>query len=350
MTLGGSRELVRMSQKLKKPTINDVARLSGVSKKTVSRVINRSPSLRLATREKVEKVIAELGYVPNLQARALALQSNFLLTVLHDNPNAQTVLKFQEGVLAAIRGTEFAVAVRPVDRHSPDLLDDIRHFVEIQRPYGVFLLPPISENNSITAMLDAMNCRYVRMGSAPLDVPERMVESNDRAAVQSAVERLIQLGHKRIALVAGPSGFRSARERRAGFLAALERNSLEHDPALEVEGTYRFTSGIEAAEQLLSLDERPTAIFSSNDEMAAGILQYANKNGIRVPDELSLIGFDDAPLAALLWPTLTTVRWPIEQMAMQAARKIVFPEDVPTEKSQVLSELIERESIAPPPR
>ena len=152
MKMAHSKRLRRMAKSGPAPTINDVARVAGVSKKTVSRVINRSPLLKQATREKVEKVIAELGYTPNPQARALALRRNFLLGLLHDNPNAQTVLNFQEGVLDAIRDTEFALVVRPVDRHSPAMLDDIRNFLEQQRLYGVLILPPISENDELAAL------------------------------------------------------------------------------------------------------------------------------------------------------------------------------------------------------
>ena len=110
----------------RKPTINDVARLAGVSKKTVSRVINRSPLLNEETRERVEKVIRELGYVPNPQARALALRRNFLIGLIHDNPNAQMVLNMQQGILEALQGTEFEMVVRPVDRNSSMMLDDVR--------------------------------------------------------------------------------------------------------------------------------------------------------------------------------------------------------------------------------
>ena len=109
----------------RKPTINDVARLAGVSKKTVSRVINRSPLLNEETRGRVEKVIRELGYVPNPQARALALRRNFLIGLIHDNPNAQMVLNMQQGILEALQGTEFEMVVRPVDRNSSMMLDDV---------------------------------------------------------------------------------------------------------------------------------------------------------------------------------------------------------------------------------
>lgn len=154
-----------------KPTINDVARLSGVSKKTVSRVINRSPLLNQATREKVEAVIADLGYVPNPQARALALRRNFSLGMIYDNPNAQMVLNFQEGVLDAIQGTEFALIIHPVDRHNAKLFDQVRAFIEQQRLYGVMVLPPLSENDAFFELLDDLGCNYVRMGSAELDDP-----------------------------------------------------------------------------------------------------------------------------------------------------------------------------------
>ena len=133
-----------MKRRSSKPTINDVARLAGVSKKTVSRVINRSALLNEGTREKIEAVIAELGYVPNPQARALALRRNFLIGLIHDNPNAQMVLGVQEGILEAIRDSEFALVVRPVDRKSPRMMDDLRQFIERQRLYGVLILPPLS--------------------------------------------------------------------------------------------------------------------------------------------------------------------------------------------------------------
>ncbi len=152
-----------------KPTINDVARLAGVSKKTVSRAINRSPLLNTKTRSKVEQAIAELSYVPNPQARALALRRNFLLGLIHDNPNAQMVLSAQEGILDAIRTTEFALVMRPVDRHSSTMLQDIGNFLRQQRVYGILLLPPISENDEIAQLCRELGCGYVRMGSAELD-------------------------------------------------------------------------------------------------------------------------------------------------------------------------------------
>ncbi|WP_187336669.1 LacI family DNA-binding transcriptional regulator [Novosphingopyxis iocasae] len=337
-----------MAQSDKQPTINDVARMAGVSKKTVSRVINRSPLLKSDTRAKVEAVIAELGYVPNPQARALALRRNFLLGLLHDNPNAQTVLNFQEGVLDAIADTEFALVVRPVNRHSPAMLDDIRHFLEMQRPFGVMILPPISEDDALAELCREVGCGYVRMGSAELDAPEHMVESNDREAVERAVDYLVEMGHRRIAMIEGPEGFRSARERSDGFLAAMKRHGLEVRPEMLAPGHYTFESGLAAAEQLLAISPRPTAIFAGNDEMAAGALHVAGRRGMAVPDDLSLVGFDDSPLAAHIWPPFTTVGWPIAEMARAAALKLIHPAEAGTQPSRFRSDLVRRASVASP--
>lgn len=337
-----------MAKADKQPTINDVASIAGVSKKTVSRVINRSPLLKGDTREKVEAVIAQLGFVPNPQARALALRRNFLLGLLHDNPNAQTVMNFQEGVLSAIRDTDFALVVQPVDRHSPELLDDIRVFLEKQRLFGVLILPPISENDELAALCRDVGCGYVRMGSAVLDDAEHMVESNDREAVERAVDYLVGQGHRRIAIILGPDGFRSARERREGFLNAMRRHGLEVPPEAMVPGSYRFESGISAADQLLDIEPRPTAIFASNDEMAAGALHAIRRRDLRVPDDVSLVGFDDSAIAAHIWPPFTTVRWPIRAMAQAAALKLIYPASAAEQPSHFISELIPRQSVGPP--
>jgi LacI family transcriptional regulator len=331
------------------PTINDVAHAAGVSKKTVSRVINRSPLLTDETRKRVLEVIERLGYVPNPQARALALRRNFLIGLIHDNPNAQMVLNVQQGILEALRHTEFELIVRPVDRGSPSMIEDIRQFLERLRPYGVMLLPPISENDELARLCSEIGCRYVRMGSAVLDEPEHMVASNDREAVREAVGFLVDAGHRCIGLVAGPKGFRSAHERMLGFRDALQDATLPYEENLVAHGNYTFDSGVKAAEKLLDHAPRPTAIFASNDEMAAGVLHAARQRGMKVPRDLSIIGFDDTPIAAHIWPPLTTVRWPIATMAREAARKLEASDDgVDAGQSVFLSTLIRRASVTPP--
>ncbi|WP_299425580.1 LacI family DNA-binding transcriptional regulator [Sphingomonas bacterium] len=339
-------------RKTGQPTINDVARIAGVSKKTVSRVINRSPLLNDETRKRVEEVIGGLGYIPNPQARALALRRNFLIGLVHGNPNAQTVMNVQQGMLEGLQDTEFEMVVRPVDRGSPTMLDGLRHFLERQRLFGVLLMPPISENDAVAKLCDDIGCRYVRMGSAALDKPDHMVASNDREAVREATQYLIAQGHRRIGLIAGPHGFRSALERRMGFEEALGDAGIALPRSMIAEGNYRFESGLAAADRLLDLVPRPTAIFSSNDEMAAGVIHAACQRGLSVPRDLSVIGFDDTPIAAHMWPPLTTVRWPIASMARSAALKLIAgidgEADPVEEPSLFLSTLIRRASVAPP--
>jgi len=340
----------------KQPTINDVAALAGVSKKTVSRVINRSEFISEKTRVAVLQAIETLGFVPNPQARALAFRRNFLIALLHDNPNAQTVLNFQQGVLDAIKDSDLALLVRPVDRGSDKMLDDVRTFLEKQRPIGAMLLPPISENDDLAKLCEDLGVRYVRVGSAPLDDATHCVSSNDREVVAEAVGKLIGLGHRRIGFVRGPVGFRSAAEREQGFREALAEAGLSLPDELYAPGNYRYTAGVDAGEALLSLKEPPTAVFVSNDEMAAGVMSVAHGKGIAVPAALSIIGFDDSPTATHIWPALSTVRWPIREMGSRAARALVSDFLGPNAKladdeSPVMpSTFIERQSVAPPGR
>jgi LacI family transcriptional regulator len=192
------------------------------------------------------------------------------------------------------------------------------------------------------------------MGSAVLDDPDHMVASNDREAVAEAVQFLITQGHRMLGLIAGPHGFRSATERRRGFEDALAAASIKLPRSLIAEGNYTFESGIAAAEKLLDLSPRPTAIFASNDEMAAGVVFAARERGIGIPEELSIIGFDDTPIAGHIWPPLTTVRWPIVSMARAAALKLLpsetGSEGEVAEPSLFLSRLVKRGSVAAPSR
>ena len=159
-----------------------------------------------------------------------------------------------------------------------------------------------------------------RITYAVLDDPGRIVISNDRLAVSEVANYLVSLGHKRIGYIAGPPGFRSATERLAGFREALAARSIPLPEELIVEGGYTYESGVAGGEKLLALDPRPTAIFASNDEMAAGVYRVANRLGLSIPGDLSIVGFDDTPLATTIWPELTTVRQPIQDMARLATR------------------------------
>lgn len=331
----------------KRPTINDIARLAGVSKKTVSRVINASPFVRADTRERIESVIAELGYAPDPQARGLAYGRSFLIGLVYDNPNPQYVVNMQLGLLDGMRGSGFELVVHPCDRNSPTFLADLRDFVERQRLFGVVLTPSVSEDERAADLLAEVGCSYVRVASVSLDTPDHMIETRDRVGGQQAARHLVDLGHTRIAFISGPPNFRSSHERRAGFEEALGERGLTLAKAFVAEGAYTFESGFNCGLALLALEPRPTAIFAGNDEMAAGVLHAAREAKLEVPRDLSVVGFDDFQIASRVWPTLTTIRTPTREIGRLAVERLMSREDGRDPEDR-LPVLVVRASTAPP--
>jgi LacI family transcriptional regulator len=343
-----------------KPTINDVARLAGVSKKTVSRVINDSPLLNAATRAKVEQVIAEIGYVPDPQARALALKRNAptgdeapapqaarsrLLALVYDGNAASSLVEAQRGALAAIQGSDFALAVTALDAGDDELTDAFRAFLEQQRPAGVLLLPPLAEIRALARLCEEAGCPHMAIGASPQEDGTRAILSDDRAAAAQATAYLIALGHERIGMVTGPDDSRLSQERELGYLDAMADHDLDRGPALIATGDHSFQSGHAAGHLLLEVSPRPTAIFAGNDEMAAGVLHAAAERGIRVPDGLSVMGFEDMPIAVRLIPPLATVRVPLADMTRAAALRLIAPETTTPER--FAAELVTRASTGP---
>jgi LacI family transcriptional regulator len=336
----------------RRPTINDIARLAQVSKKTVSRVINQSPMVRGDTRDRVAAIIAELGYAPDPQARGLAFRRSFLIGLVYDNPNPQYVIDMQQGILDAVRGSGFELLVHPCDRANPNFLSEVRGFVERQKLFGVVLPPSVSEDERLAELLTEIDCDYVRIASIELDDPPSMVVTHDKQGGRQAAQHLIGLGHQRFAHISGPDTFRSAHERRGGFVGALAQHGVQMQPRYLEVGAYTFDSGVACAERLLRLDPRPTAIFTGNDEMAAGVYKAARDAGLDIPRDLSVVGYDDSPMAARLWPALTSVRLPIRDMGRMAAEKLLQragenPAAAEVE-TDVVPSLVVRQSTAAP--
>jgi LacI family transcriptional regulator len=335
----------------RRATINDIARLARVSKKTVSRVINRSPFVKPETRQRIEEVIAQTGYAPDPQARGLAFRRSFLIGLIYDNPTPQYVVNMQLGILDGLKDTGFELVVHPCDRASPSFLADIRGFIERQRLAGVVLTPSVSEDERVAELLAELECDYIRIASVDLDTPERMIVSHDRQGAAAAGHHLAELGHTRVGFISGPPTFRSSFERRAGFKAALAEHGIPLDEKYVREGAYTFESGIDCAQQLLALDPRPTAIFAGNDEMAAGVLQVALRSGLKAPEDISVVGFDDFQIASRLWPPLTTVRAPTRVTGRLAALKLLGAEDQdPPTQEETVPTLVVRQSSGPPAR
>lgn len=307
-----------------KSTISDVARLAGVSKKTVSRVINNSPKVDANTRENVLKVITTLNYVPSPQARGLAARRSFLIGLIYDNPNPLYIDSVQRGILKICGPAGYELVVHPCDIRREGFLADILRFISRSHVDGVVILPPVSELNHVSQAVHDAGCPYVRLAAAAVtDESHRIVVSDERAAVRKLVEYLIELGHRRIGFISGPTGYLSASERFEGFSEAHRKYGIAFDPELKMEGAYSFESGKSCTQRLLSLQNRPTAIFASNDDMAAGAIHVAVEMGFKVPENLSIAGFDDSSVASLILPTLTTIRRPVMQMSSLAAEKLI---------------------------
>lgn len=306
-----------------KITINDVARLSGVSKRTVSRVLNNSPKVGKATREKIQKVIDDLKFSPNTQARGLAARKSYLLGMIYDNPNALYINDVQRGALSVCRELSYELVVHPCDMSSETLIDEAVRFATRLKLDGVIILPPVSESNELARALRQANVNYVRLAAVGLDSADHVVIANERSAAASMARYLVKLGHRQIGYIAGPKGWRSTRERLEGFCDALEELGCKLAPGLIVSGAYTFESGIECARTLLTRPRPPTAIFASNDEMAIGVINAAREMGLDVPGDLSVTGFDDSILASRIIPSLTTIRRPVREMASLAASKLI---------------------------
>jgi LacI family transcriptional regulator len=337
----------------KRPTINDVARISRVSKKTVSRVLNKSPFVSPDTRERVEKIIADLGYVPDPQARGLAFRRSFLVGVVYDNPNPQYVVNMQQGILDGLRGTGYELVIHPCDRRSKDFRTDIQNFVERQKLFGVVLPPSVSEDEQLARLLEDLKCDYVRIAAVGLDRPERMIVTHDRHGGTLAARHLVSLGHRKIGFIGGAQTFRSTHERRGGFEDGLAEAGLALDPRFLAEGAYTFESGLRCGRFLLSQSERPTAIFCANDEMAAGVLQASRELKLSVPEHLSVVGFDDFQVATQVWPALTTLHTPTREIGKLAALKLFtagadWPEPK-VDPASLLMQLVIRQSSGPVP-
>jgi LacI family transcriptional regulator len=309
----------------RRPTIDDVATLAGVSIKTVSRVFNRAPNVRGATRDKVVAAAENLNYQPNLSARQLASNRTFLVGMLYDNPNPENendyVTAVQSGSLQACREYGYNLLINPCRADSPDL---IREVIGLHRQVdGFIVLQPLSDLPSL----------------------------RDEDAADEMTGHLLQLGHRRIGFIVGHPDHGQSHDRLAGYRRALKRNNIDFDDDLVEQGRFDYESGYSCARNLLSSTPPPTAIFASNDPMAMGVLSAAHEMGFDVPGELSVAGFDDTPLARHAWPPLTTVRQPIAEVARLATEVLLKRLQGRSEGDsyhRLQAELVRRASTASP--
>lgn len=308
-----------------KSTIKDVAELAGVSIKTVSRVINQEGSVRADTLKKVSEAIASLNYQPNHAARNLAGTRSYALGYVYDNPNAYYVIDMQNGILTECRDKGYELIIHPCNAASETIVDEIRMMVIRSQLAGLIISPPLSEMPEVLEALEQMDVNFVRVVSGSCEEQETSpcVFIHDHEAALDITEHLISLGHKKIAFISGDKGHRSTDERQNGYIAALQKHQIETHPEYIFAGQYSFKTGVEGAQYLLGLDDPPTAIFSCNDEIAAGALFASRLMGVSVPEQLSIAGFEDSPFSRQTWPKLTTAAQPISVIARKASSSLI---------------------------
>ncbi len=336
-------------------TLADVAREAGVSPMTVSRVVNGEPNVVAETRQKVQAIIRSLSYVPNPAARSLAGGHQLRIALLHSNPSAAYLSELLLGSLAEAGACNVELTLEPcfgAEKAAVLVARLVNHRID-----AVLLPPPLCEDPALLQALQDAAMPMVQIATGKTALFAHAVSIDDEAAAHAMTVRLIGQGHRRIGFIAGDSNQTSSGLRRLGYERALSEADIALDPSLIAAGDFTYRSGLAAAERLLTCEHPPTAIFASNDDMAAASLAVAHKFGLDVPRDLSICGFDDTAMATTIWPELTTIRQPIAEMAQQAIRmlteaaraRLSGQEDAPRKELFDFA-LISRGSDGAPPR
>jgi LacI family transcriptional regulator len=312
-----------MARAISDVTIRDVAKHAGVSAKTVSRVINEQPFVRDSTRAKVLESIEELGFVVDLSAKRLATGQSYAIGLIYHNASWHYILEVQKAVLQAARESGYSTVMLPCDVCTEQDSHEILRAVSQRAVDGFIFTPPADNLTQLLETLQDLGIPFVRLSPTERQKPWPYVTATDTQGAYEMTRFLLELGHRRIGYVVGPIDQKAGNDRLEGYKAALTGFGIEMEPSLTVYGNDHFGSGFAAASELLARDPRPTAIFCNNDEMAAGACAAAFEAGLRVPQDVSIAGFDDIPLSRQIWPPLTTVRQPIREMATTAAKLLV---------------------------
>ncbi|MEJ1969010.1 MAG: LacI family DNA-binding transcriptional regulator [Rhizomicrobium sp.] len=331
--------------------IHDVAERAGVSIKTVSRVVNHEANVSEKTRAAVMEAVTALSYRPNVFARGLASERSFLIGLLYDNPSESYVAGLQLGALARCREAGYHLVVEHLDAGDAHIGQAVHSLVTESQLHGVVVTPPLCDVPAVLEALTRARTRFVRISPEKYAPGILTVGIDDHKAAYDMTAYLIGLGHRRIGFIKGHPAHGATHGRFDGYRAALAKAGLPFVEELSVQGYFSYQSGMAAAETLFALKRRPTAIFASNDDMAAAVLAAAQRSGIRTPEELSVAGFDDSLVAQVVWPRLTTCRQPIKEMAAEAVSMLAGKAgDGAVPERRLEHELIIRESTAPPAR
>lgn len=331
-------------------TIYDVAARASVSTKTVSKVVNNLPNVSKATRERVMAAIEELSYRPNQLARSLATQRSYTLALLCDAPAAgsQYIARIQMAILTICQKEGYFLNVECVHASNKKIAHQAKSLITQSKLEGVILTPPLSDLSELVEELISAGTPVVRFSPSTPHPKTIDVDIDNVQAAYDITKYLLSLGHTRIGIVRGPAEHADAKKRYEGYCKAMAEAGIPFEAELCPMGNYTYSAGVQCGVQLLGLKRRPTAIFASNDDMAAGVMAASMRFNLQIPHELSVAGFDDAVISHGVMPRLTTCRQPIAEMAEAAVSALIQRGDKPAAPLRLPHKIIVRGSTSRP--
>lgn len=326
--------------------------MAGVSLMTVSRVLNKRDLVKAGTIEKVEEAVEKLNYRPNILARSLAGGNSLVIGIVYHNPSSGYLSEVLVGAMTACRELGHQLVLEDLS-NSCDAVDPdaVTHRLQKMGLDALLLTPPLSANVALVKKLSEASIPTILVGRQNPQHGFSCVSFNDEAAAFAMTEFLIRRGHKHIGFISGPEEQPFSGRRKDGFMNAMREHGIMVDESIIKQGDLTFKSGMEAGGALLDLSKRPSAIFASNDDMAAGAIAAAHSRSIAIPAQISIVGFDDTEVASAIWPALTTVRQPISLIASRAVQlmhenSLIEVNQSPSRAIIDRVEIIERESVA----
>lgn len=332
-----------------KVTIVEVAEKAGVSLGTVSRVMNNDAHVAPGTRERVSAVMRDLGYVANRQARGLKGSRTNVIGVLAPDLGTGYIGEILHGIDAELGLHQLDLMLFTTHRTATKEANYVANMVQGMVDGLLVILP--RNPADYTGTLTSRNFPFVLIDHQGTGNPCPAVGATNWQGAYNAAEYLIKLGHRRIGFITGSMDLGAAIDRLEGYKSALQVHHIPEDPRLIYEGTFFQPEGFAGGSALLDLKDPPTAIFASNDVMAMGVMDAIRERGLRIPEDVSILGFDDIPQAAMVRPGLTTVRQPLDEMGRLATQMLIDQLKNPEKeigRVELPTELIVRDSTYPP--
>lgn len=330
-------------------TIKDIAKKAGVSHTTVSRALNDSPLINPETKERIKEIADQMNYTPNFSAKSLVLDRSYNLGLFFSTLDKGTSPNFFYETVRGVNNTikdKYNLIVRGIDDY--ERYDRITN----KRFDGIIVMSQSERDDAFIAYLLDKRIPHVVLNRHAGNAAVMNILSDDQQGAYRLVEYLVAQGHKRIATIEGREGFKSTQQRMEGCLRALGKHGVELLPELREQGSYDVESGYAAMRKLLGNRELPTAVFCFNDDMAVGAMKAIAERGLRVPQDISIVGFDDNMFSGFVSPALTTVKRPIEQISRKGAETLLEmiekKETLNPETIYLHTELVLRESVDRP--